>query len=209
MRENCDVFNKNQETYCILLVYVIWFIPSNKKENSVIDIPYLNKYIKGNLEKDKYKYYTITIPYDYYKISFNLYSSHGKAYIKLGKGHICNKDNFIEENGRISSKNIEDLENMTLYGGDNKLTFSSNNPLIFSYSYIDIVDEDYFNINQKLWEEREVLNNPGKVSHKLESVTAQKIIAELNKGTMQSEIAKKFNVSRQYVSQIKYKLQGK
>ena len=50
---------------------------------------------------------------------------------------------------------------------------------------------------------------PGKVSHKLESVTAQKIIAELNKGTKQSDIAKKFYVSRQYVSLIKYKLQGK
>lgn len=50
---------------------------------------------------------------------------------------------------------------------------------------------------------------PRKVSHKLESVTAQKIIAELNKGTKQSDIAKKFYVSRQYVSQIKFKLQGK
>ena len=89
----------------------------NKKDNSVIDIPYLNKYIKGNLEKDKYKYYTITIPYDYYKISFNLYSSHGKAYIKLGKGHICNKDNSLwelnpkDEFGRIiieaNDKNIK------------------------------------------------------------------------------------------------------
>ena len=89
----------------------------NKKENSVIDIPYLNKYIKGNLEKDKYKYYTITIHYDYYKISFNLYSSHGKAYIKLGKGHICNKDNSLwelnpkDEFGRIiieaNDKNIK------------------------------------------------------------------------------------------------------
>ena len=50
---------------------------------------------------------------------------------------------------------------------------------------------------------------PGRVSHSLESVTAQNIISELEMGTMQSEIAKKFNVSRQYVSQIKFKLQGK
>ena len=50
---------------------------------------------------------------------------------------------------------------------------------------------------------------PGKASHQLHSEMAKKIIAELEKGTMQSEIAKKFNVSRQYVSQIKYKLQGK
>ena len=50
---------------------------------------------------------------------------------------------------------------------------------------------------------------PGKVSHQLHCEMAKKIIAELEKGTMQSEIAKKFNVSRQYVSQIKFKLQGK
>ena len=50
---------------------------------------------------------------------------------------------------------------------------------------------------------------PGKVSHQLHSEMAKNIIAELEKGTMQSEIAKKFNVSRQYVSQIKFKLQGK
>jgi transcriptional regulator with XRE-family HTH domain len=50
---------------------------------------------------------------------------------------------------------------------------------------------------------------PGKISHQLHCEMAKNIIAELEKGTMQSEIAKKFNVSRQYVSQIKFKLQGK
>ena len=50
---------------------------------------------------------------------------------------------------------------------------------------------------------------PGKVSHQLHCEKAKNIITELEKGTMQSEIAKKFNVSRQYVSQIKFKLQGK
>lgn len=50
---------------------------------------------------------------------------------------------------------------------------------------------------------------PGKVYHQLHCETARNIIAELEKGTMQSEIAKKFNVSRQYVSQIKYKLKNR
>lgn len=50
---------------------------------------------------------------------------------------------------------------------------------------------------------------PGKVSHSLECEKAQNIISELKKGTKQNDIAKKFNVSRQYVSQIKFKLQGK
>lgn len=50
---------------------------------------------------------------------------------------------------------------------------------------------------------------PGKVSHSLECEKAQNIISELKKGTKQNDIAKMFNVSRQYVSQIKFKLQGK
>ena len=50
---------------------------------------------------------------------------------------------------------------------------------------------------------------PGKVSHQLQCEMAQKIITELKNGTKQNDIAKKLNVSRQYVSQIKFKLQGK
>ena len=42
-------------------------------ENSVVEIPTLDKYIKGVLEKDKYKYYTITI------------------------GHICKNDSSLWE----------------------------------------------------------------------------------------------------------------
>jgi len=42
----------------------------------------------------------------------------------------------------------------------------------------------------------------------MQSELAQKIIAELEMGTKQNEIAKKFKVSRQYVSQIKLRLQN-
>ena len=61
-------------------------------ENGIIEMP-MNKYVKGVVDGSKYKYYTITIPYEYQKISFNLYSSYTKAYIKLGKTHFCNKEN--------------------------------------------------------------------------------------------------------------------
>ena len=40
-------------------------------------------------------------------------------------------------------------------------------------------------------------------SHKLECDKAKAVIKELDAGTMQSDIARKLNVSRQYVSQIK------
>ena len=45
-------------------------------------------------------------------------------------------------------------------------------------------------------------------THALESVIAQNIIKELIAGTKQSDIAKKYYVSRQYVSQIKFKYQA-
>ncbi len=45
--------------------------------------------------------------------------------------------------------------------------------------------------------------------HPLQSEKAQNIINELKNGTKQSDIARKYNVTRQYVSQIKYKLQSK
>ncbi len=50
---------------------------------------------------------------------------------------------------------------------------------------------------------------PKRELHQLKSVKAQVIIQELENGTKQSDIARKFNVSRQYVSLIKYKLQDK
>ena len=66
------------------------------KENSVVEMN-MNKYVKGALEKNDYKFYTFSVPEDYYKISINLYSQYGKAYIKLGKGHSCKEDEYYWE----------------------------------------------------------------------------------------------------------------
>ena len=44
-------------------------------------------------------------------------------------------------------------------------------------------------------------------SHKMECKKAQDVIKELKAGTMQSDIARKLKVSRQYVSQIKLMMQ--
>ena len=68
----------------------------NNAENGIIEMT-LNKYIKGTFKKDEYKYYTITIPYDYQKISINLYSNKGKAYIKEGKFNFCKKEDHSWE----------------------------------------------------------------------------------------------------------------
>ena len=59
-------------------------------ENGVTNL-ILNNYIKGNLTKNIYKYYTFTIDFNIKKISINFYSTYGRLYIKLGKGHIANE----------------------------------------------------------------------------------------------------------------------
>ena len=108
----------------------------NKKDNNIIDIPYLNKYIKGILENNIYKYYTITIPYDYYKISFNLYSSHGKAYIKLGKNHKCNKENSIWELNPKDNK----YDRIIIEANDKNIEKSSLKGVSFSIGIINKED---------------------------------------------------------------------
>ena len=96
----------------------------NSEESGITEIN-MNKYIKGTLEQNqnKYKYYTITIPYEYQKISINLYSIYGKAYIKLGKHNFCKEENKIWEIipingfGRIILEAKSDLiQNDTLKG---------------------------------------------------------------------------------------------
>ena len=72
------------------------------KENSVVEME-INKYVKGTFEINEYKYYTFTIPEDYYKISINLYSQYGKAYIKLGQGHICKEGDELWELNPINN----------------------------------------------------------------------------------------------------------
>ena len=62
-------------------------------QNGVVNL-LLNNFIKGNFTKNIYKYYTFTIYFDIKKISINYYSRYGVVYIKLGKGHIADKQNF-------------------------------------------------------------------------------------------------------------------
>ena len=65
----------------------------NNKNNNIVEMR-LDNYIKGSFNKNELKYYTIIIPEDYKKISLNLYSPYGKAYIKVGNETISSKDNF-------------------------------------------------------------------------------------------------------------------
>jgi hypothetical protein len=87
----------------------------------------LNKYVKGKVDGSHYKYYTITIPEDYQKISFNFYSEYTKAHIKLGKTHYCTKDNKIWE---ITTK--EGFGRIIIDANDNSIKKDSLKGVSFS-----------------------------------------------------------------------------
>ena len=102
-QKGCELYfliQSDQETKEESLLTHVTFNIDQKwqtNENGVNEFFSLNKYIKGTIEENKYKYYTITIPLKYQKISINLNSPSAKAYIKLGKSHYCKKEDAIWE----------------------------------------------------------------------------------------------------------------
>jgi len=64
-----------------------------------------------------------------------------------------------EDTITITNSNINSLGKIKLYKGDNKVSFSSNKPFIASFSYYDMVDDDYFDKEEGLKKSRQVLND--------------------------------------------------
>mgnify|MGYP006873028383 CR=1 FL=1 len=113
----------------------IYYIPGNYEEKTLI----INTNELTNITTDIY-FCQNSYPNDL-KLTF------------LGEG---------EEGMNINTYNDYIRNNFALFRGDNKMTFSSNNPFIFSYSFYDTVDEDYFDKDGKdgtLWREREELSD--------------------------------------------------
>ena len=89
------------------------------EQNGVINLN-LNNYIKGNMTKNVYKYYTFTIDFDIKKISINFYGQYGRAYIKLGKGYIANEQDhdweLIRKNRLVISSDDDKIKKNSLKG---------------------------------------------------------------------------------------------
>ena len=115
------------------------------KENSVVEMN-MDSYVKGTFEKNKYKYYTVTIPQDYYKISINLYSQYGKAYIKLGKGHICKKDDSVWEINPVNN-----FGRVIIYSTDEKIDKNSLKGVTFSIGITNVDNLPDVEINENLY----------------------------------------------------------
>ena len=70
--------------------------------------------------------------------------------------------NEEEESVIFTFENItkfSQISKMKLFKGDNKISFTSNQPFVFSYSYYDLVDNDYFENNQAFLNERKVFDD--------------------------------------------------
>jgi hypothetical protein len=71
--------------------------------------------------------------------------------------------NEEEESAIFTKENITKLTKLSqieLFRGDNKISFTSNQPFVFSYSYYDLVDNDYFKDNKAFLSERKIFENP-------------------------------------------------
>ena len=113
--------------------YNIFFIPGTNEENTLLINIYQINYIRPYIHLCN----TNTIM----KISYLL-------------------SNEEEESVILTNDNITKLSKMKLSRADNKIFFTSNQPLIFTYSYYDLVDSDYFEKNERFWNERKIFEEP-------------------------------------------------
>ena len=63
-----------------------------------------------------------------------------------------NETDFYFTNANFTGRNI------SLTDGDNKMTFTTNKPFVFTYSLNDYIDQDVFQNNENYWNVRKVLN---------------------------------------------------
>ena len=64
--------------------------------------------------------------------------------------------NEVEERFLLTNDNYTLLnrKKLNLFKGDNKISFYTNQPVIFSYSYYDLIDESFFKDYETYWEDR-------------------------------------------------------
>ena len=134
------------------------------EQNGVINL-LLNNYIKGNMTKNIYKYYTFTLNFDIKKISINFYSYYGRLFVKLGKGHIVNEDNYDWKLERNNNRNYR----LIISCEDEKIGKDSLKNVHFSIGIIpsDTIDEN--NMNTYYFLQVQTLHNDNVNYYYLES----------------------------------------
>jgi len=114
----------------------IYYIPGTNEENTLLINTYEIRYIKPDLH--------FCSANTIFKLSYLL-------------------SNEEEESAIFTKENITELTKLSkikLFEGDNKISVTSNQPFVFSYSYYDLVDNDYFKDNKAFLSERKIFENP-------------------------------------------------
>jgi hypothetical protein len=113
----------------------IYYIPGTNEENTLLINTYEIRYIKPDLH--------FCSANTIFKLSYLL-------------------SNEEEESAIFTKENITKLTKLSqieLFRGDNKISFTSNQPFVFSYSYYDLVDNDYFKDNKAFLSERKIFED--------------------------------------------------
>ena len=135
-------------------VYIYHYADANKN----IKIEYIGK----NLENKNNAYNIFLIPANNEENSLIIYT-YGLEHI-IPAFYFCHFNTSLQLSFLGSSYKEMQITNdgelpdeFSLLSGDNKLTFKTNYPLIFSYLYLDGIDEEYFDRDESLSKKRIVL----------------------------------------------------
>lgn len=107
----------------------IFLISQNNEKNSII----INTY------QDKYVYPNVQFCRDNTVLKVSFFGSYEREMEAV----------FTNDNITLLTQ-----DNLELFRGDNKISFTTNKPVVFSYSFMDLVDE-YFIKNETYWKERQ------------------------------------------------------
>ena len=141
------------------------FIYHGVDVNKNMQIEYFGK----NLENKYTDYNIFLIPAnnEINSLVINTYNSHRDNTTLITDFQFCEKDaklkiSYIFDNTReinvvLTNENYTLFNNLNLHYGDNLISFSTDKPLVFSYSLTDFVDYRFFGKNDTFLQERQHL----------------------------------------------------
>ena len=117
--------NKNND-------YNVFLIPNNSKTNHLIIDTHERREIMTNLHFCK----------ENTSLYMSLYTTNERD--EREETYLLTNDNYT----------LMNIKKFSLFKGDNKISFSTNQPVIFSYSYYDLIDESFSKNYETYWENR-------------------------------------------------------
>ena len=149
----------------------IYYYPENGRNLQI-------EYIGNNLENKNNDFNIFLIPANNEINSIPIINSLEDAMLQTDF-HFCKNDAVVQETFLDSNKRTNTIvltkENYTFFNefklsqGDNMVSFSTDKPVVFTYSIYDLTDKEYFRRSETFWEERQEF-----ILLKIEDVTFKK-----------------------------------